>query len=79
MVNDLSKLFWKKKKKRFPNNFSKTINYVIVEFWFRYTFMHKFLEANIIFVHQPTVLAIEHLQRFTKFMITIALFKELGG
>ena len=73
MVNKFSKLF---RKIRFPHNFS---NSVTIEFWVRYSLLQKFPQANIIFFHHPTVSVLKLRPRPTKFMIIIALPKELGS
>ena len=45
-VNKLAELF---RNIRFPHIFSKSVNEVTIEFWFRYTVLQKFLQANMIF------------------------------
>ena len=69
MVNKLSELFRK----------IRPVNYVTIEFWFQYTLLQTFLQASIIFFHQPTVSAIKFGTCFTMFMLKIALYKDFGG
>ena len=76
MVNKFSELL---RKVRFSYNFSKSVHYVTVNFWFRYTLLQKCFQTDAIFFYQGTVSAIKFQKRLTKFKITIALPKKFGS
>ena len=67
------------RKVGFSYNFSKSIHWVTVKFWFRYTLLQKCFQTDATFFYQGTVLAIKFRKRLTKFKITITLPKKFGS
>ena len=66
------------RKFRFSYNFSKSVHYVTIKFWFRYTMLQKCFQTDAIFFYQGTVSAIKFRKRLTKFKITTALSKKIS-